>query len=158
MYQALQWRETCVSLACERGNPPRSLTFRLLRITSTTSGSIAVARLSKASRPSTALSPLAGPRAVGGMCIFPTFIIDRQRELRYSGHSTAARSAARQPSVVSLPMEVRKCLAQTRSATPWSSGQCPFRCVGLLSKRSSQCARRSRKHWKCDALHTRSII
>jgi hypothetical protein len=29
------------------------------------------------------------------MCIFPTFIIDRQRELRYSGHSTAARSAAR---------------------------------------------------------------
>jgi hypothetical protein len=111
----------------------------------------------KASRPSTALSPLAGPRA-GGMCIFPTFMIDRQRELRCSGHSTAARSAAMQSSVVSLLLEVRKCLAQTRSATPWSAGHCPFRYVGLLSKRSSQFTRRSRKHWKCDALHTRSII
>jgi hypothetical protein len=62
-----------------------------------------------------------------------------------------------------------KCLAQTEcsprvpyvgnrgSAIPWSSGQCPFHCVGRLSKRSSQFTRRSRKHWKCDGPHTRSI-
>jgi hypothetical protein len=103
--------------------------------------------LPKASRPSTALSPLAGPRAVGGMCIFSTFIIDRRRKLRCSGHSTAARSAARQSSVVSLLMEMRNALRKHGRPFPGRPSYANARCFALVSfhhddRRNSGCVSR----------------
>ena len=95
------------------------------------------------------LARLPGPRAVGGMRIFSTFIVGRRRKLRRSGHSTAARSAAKQSSVVSLPLEMRNVLR--KHCRPFRGRRVNARSVALASfhrdgRRNSGCLSRGAGH------------
>src|SRR5262245_32028466 len=114
----------------------------------------------KASRPSTALSPLAGPRADGGMRIFSTFIIDRRRELAFRAFDSRPVSCQGSQALSHSPGD-EKCLVQTWPAILSVSflRQRTFICVGgLSSRRSLQFTAPFKRHWTCEELLIRSVV